>query len=133
MTGRKSSFRRLRQRPFRNDPHYQSVSSLHLDLSTICVLPLRLCFRHDIVPILPGRFVGFAHTEGEVHIVNSGAWISCPGKISSYCLPISGAQAILLISGQDNTNAECLIGYVPTLFNGNAGNHVGEYRFAMAP
>ncbi|RXW16318.1 hypothetical protein EST38_g9541 [Candolleomyces aberdarensis] len=62
---------------------------------------------HDIVPILPGRFVGYAHTEGEVHIVKSGAWVSCPG--------------------QDNTNAECLIGYVPTLFNGNAGNHLGPY------
>ncbi|KAJ2913348.1 hypothetical protein MD484_g7062, partial [Candolleomyces efflorescens] len=67
----------------------------------------RITNRRDIVPILPGRFVGFAHTRGEVHIVNSGAWISCPG--------------------QDNTNSECLIGYVPTLFNGNADDHVGPY------
>ncbi|KAJ2928530.1 hypothetical protein H1R20_g8554, partial [Candolleomyces eurysporus] len=68
---------------------------------------IRVTNLHDIVPILPGRFVGYAHTEGEIHIVKSGAWVSCPG--------------------QDNTNSECLIGYVPTLFNGNAGNHLGPY------
>lgn len=63
--------------------------------------------RDDIVPILPGRSLGFAHTEGEIHIVNSGAWKNCPG--------------------QDNTNAECTIGYVPNIFEGDANDHGGPY------
>ena len=39
--------------------------------------------RDDLVPILPGRGVGYAHTEGEIHIVNSNAWVSCPGQWNS--------------------------------------------------
>ncbi|RDB18514.1 Lipase [Hypsizygus marmoreus] len=61
----------------------------------------------DIVPIVPGRFLGFHHPKGEKHIVNSGAWINCPG--------------------QDNTNGECTIGYVPNLLAGDPGDHSGPY------
>ncbi|KAF9466208.1 lipase class 3 family protein [Collybia nuda] len=61
----------------------------------------------DIVPIVPGRFLGFAHPKGEKHIVDSGAWIDCPG--------------------QDNTNAQCTIGYVPNIFSGDTGDHSGPY------
>ncbi|TFK39674.1 lipase [Crucibulum laeve] len=63
--------------------------------------------KDDIVPILPGRFLNFDHTEGEVHIVDNGSWISC--------------------SGQDNTNSECTIGYVPDLLSGNTDDHGGPY------
>ncbi|KAF5379409.1 hypothetical protein D9615_006490 [Tricholomella constricta] len=61
----------------------------------------------DIVPIVPGRFLGFAHPKGEKHIVNSNAWINCPG--------------------QDNTDSQCTIGYVPNIFAGDTGDHSGPY------
>ncbi|RDB18531.1 Lipase [Hypsizygus marmoreus] len=61
----------------------------------------------DIVPIVPGRFLGFAHPKGEKHIVDSNAWIDCPG--------------------QDNTNSQCTIGYVPNIFSGDTGDHSGPY------
>ncbi|OJT05267.1 Lipase [Trametes pubescens] len=34
----------------------------------------------DFVPILPGRFLGYHHTSGEVHIQDSGSWTVCPGE-----------------------------------------------------
>ena len=39
--------------------------------------------KKDMVPILPGRFLGFHHPSGEIHIQESGDWLSCPGKHSS--------------------------------------------------
>ncbi|GLB41588.1 putative alpha beta-hydrolase [Lyophyllum shimeji] len=63
--------------------------------------------KRDIVPIVPGRFLGFHHPKGEKHIVDSGAWIDCPG--------------------QDNTDAQCTIGYVPNVFDGASGDHAGPY------
>ena len=33
----------------------------------------------DPVPILPGRFLGFHHPSGEVHITDSNVWEACPG------------------------------------------------------
>ncbi len=36
--------------------------------------------KEDIVPILPGRFLGYHHPSGEIHIVDSGSWLSCPGE-----------------------------------------------------
>ncbi|KAF5379506.1 hypothetical protein D9615_006489 [Tricholomella constricta] len=60
----------------------------------------------DIVPIVPGRFLGFAHPNGEKHIVNSGAWLNCPGH--------------------DNTDSQCTIGYVPNIFAGDTGDHGGK-------
>lgn len=35
--------------------------------------------KKDLVPILPGRFLGFHHPSGEVHIQESNAWVACPG------------------------------------------------------
>ncbi|KAF8625011.1 hypothetical protein AX15_005596, partial [Amanita polypyramis BW_CC] len=32
----------------------------------------------DPVPIVPGRFLGYHHPSGEVHISESGSWESCP-------------------------------------------------------
>jgi len=63
--------------------------------------------KHDAVPILPGRFLGFRHPGGEIHIESSGSWASCPG--------------------QDNTNEQCTIGYVPNIFSGVLGDHSGPY------
>jgi hypothetical protein len=68
----------------------------------------RITNRKDPVPILPGRFLGFAHTSGEVHIDDpSGTWYSCPG--------------------QDNTSQYCTIGDTPNVFVANTDNHSGPY------
>ncbi|THH17778.1 hypothetical protein EW146_g3101 [Bondarzewia mesenterica] len=63
--------------------------------------------KEDPVPILPGRFLGFHHPAGEVHIMDSNAWVSCPG--------------------QDNTSTECIVGDVPNIFDGDESNHSGPY------
>ncbi|KDQ26489.1 hypothetical protein PLEOSDRAFT_1044280 [Pleurotus ostreatus PC15] len=62
----------------------------------------------DIVPIVPGRFLGFHHPKGEVHVRNSdSAWVSCPG--------------------QDSTAAGCTIDEVPNIFSSNSGDHFGPF------
>ncbi|KAG6909905.1 hypothetical protein DXG01_014425 [Tephrocybe rancida] len=61
----------------------------------------------DIVPIVPGRSLGFAHVNGEKHILDSLAWVDCPG--------------------QDNTDSQCTIGYVPNILSGDSGDHGGPY------
>ncbi|KAI0667866.1 lipase [Trametes maxima] len=62
----------------------------------------------DLVPILPGRFLGYHHPSGEIHIQDSGSWAACPG--------------------QDNTSTQCIVGDVPTIFQGNPANHNGPYQ-----
>lgn len=64
--------------------------------------------KKDIVPTLPGRLLGYAHTRGEKHIINAGSWVAC--------------------EGQDNSDSSCIVGAVPTLFNGNPDDHVGPYE-----
>ncbi|TFK88234.1 lipase [Polyporus arcularius HHB13444] len=63
--------------------------------------------KEDIVPILPGRFLGYHHPSGEIHIVDSGSWLSCPG--------------------QDNTSDQCIVGDVPNIFDGDSSDHDGPY------
>ena len=63
--------------------------------------------REDPIPILPGRFLGFAHPVGEVHIQDSGSWDACPG--------------------QDNPSTLCIVGDVPTVLEGHISDHLGPY------
>ncbi|TFK17669.1 lipase [Coprinopsis marcescibilis] len=67
----------------------------------------RINNKDDIVPIVPGRFLDFSHTAGEIHIVNNNNWISCPGT--------------------DNTNSQCTIGYVPNVLAGTLNDHSGPF------
>ncbi|KAK0462420.1 lipase [Desarmillaria tabescens] len=67
--------------------------------------------KKDFVPILPERFLGFAHCSGEKHINDSSVWINCPG--------------------QDNESNQCVVGEVPTILLGNAGDHDGPYDGVM--
>ncbi|KAL0953903.1 hypothetical protein HGRIS_005070 [Hohenbuehelia grisea] len=67
----------------------------------------RINNREDPVPILPGRFLGFHHPSGEVHIQDSGVWDSCPG--------------------QDNTSNLCTTGDVGNIFEGSTSDHEGPY------
>lgn len=62
----------------------------------------------DLVPILPGRFLGFVHPSGEKHIVAAGSWYACVG--------------------QDNTSTDCSTGAVPNIFDGNTDDHLGPYE-----
>ncbi|KAH9927058.1 lipase [Amylocystis lapponica] len=62
----------------------------------------------DPIPILPGEFLGFVHPSGEVHIEDSGEWANCPG--------------------QDNPSTQCIVGDVPTIFEGDESNHDGPYN-----
>ena len=61
----------------------------------------------DVVPIVPGKVFGYVHPSGEVHIQDSGSWVAC--------------------SGQDNPSDFCIVGDVPTVFQGNISNHDGPY------
>ncbi|KAI0332705.1 lipase [Cubamyces sp. BRFM 1775] len=64
--------------------------------------------KEDFVPIMPGRFLGYVHPSGEVHIQDSGAWEACPG--------------------QDNTSDLCIVGDVPNIFEGDESDHDGPYN-----
>ncbi|TFK47200.1 alpha/beta-hydrolase [Heliocybe sulcata] len=61
----------------------------------------------DYIPILPGRFLGFVHPSGEVHIQDSGSWDACPG--------------------QDNPSTLCIVGDVPEIWDGHESDHDGPY------
>ncbi|TFK48689.1 alpha/beta-hydrolase [Heliocybe sulcata] len=63
----------------------------------------------DIVPIVPGRFLGFSHVAGEVHIVSPGDAVSCPGD-------------------DDATDDQCTIQTVPNIFDGDILDHLGPYE-----
>ena len=64
--------------------------------------------KEDIVPILPGMFLGYHHPSGEVHIMDSGGWVACPG--------------------QDNESDECIVGDVANIFEGDESDHDGPYN-----
>ncbi|KAF8872862.1 lipase [Infundibulicybe gibba] len=55
--------------------------------------------RKDLVPIIPGRRLGFRHPKGERHIQSSGSWTVCPG--------------------QDDTRSQCTRGSVPSIHAGS--------------
>lgn len=68
----------------------------------------RINNRKDPIPIVPGRFMGFVHPSGEVHIQGaSGAWVACPG--------------------QDDTSSLCSVGDVPHVLLGDILDHLGPY------
>lgn len=66
----------------------------------------------DIIPIVPGRFLGFQHVHGEVHIVSPGDAVACPGD-------------------DDATDAQCTISTVPDVPLvpvTNILDHLGPYE-----
>ncbi|KAF9456174.1 Alpha/Beta hydrolase protein [Collybia nuda] len=70
--------------------------------------------KSDLVPEFPDRILGYVHPKGELHIVNSGAWVDCPG--------------------QENNNGQCTNGYAPNIIFGaigellaNQDQHGGPY------
>jgi hypothetical protein len=67
----------------------------------------------DLIPIVPGRFLGFEHPVGEVHITSDdstqGTWYGCSGE-------------------DDATDSQCEISSVPNIFEGNILDHLGPYN-----
>ncbi|KAL6303473.1 alpha/beta-hydrolase [Sparassis latifolia] len=63
----------------------------------------------DIVPIVPGRFLGFLHPHGEVHIIAPDDAVSCPGD-------------------DDGTEEQCTDLSVPNILDGNIVDHLGPYQ-----
>ncbi|GJJ11323.1 hypothetical protein Clacol_005555 [Clathrus columnatus] len=64
--------------------------------------------KEDVVPILPGIFLGFQHPHGEIHIDDNGVWNAC--------------------AGDDNDSDLCSTGDVPTIFEGDISDHDGPYN-----
>ncbi|KAG2037861.1 Alpha/Beta hydrolase protein [Suillus americanus] len=69
----------------------------------------RINHKKDIVPIVPGRELGFSHVHGEVHIISEGDAVQCPGD-------------------DDATDLRCTMRSVPSLFLGNIVDHLGPYQ-----
>lgn len=63
--------------------------------------------QRDVVPIVPGRFLGFVHPSGEVHIQDDNSWDACPG--------------------QDNDSDLCSTGDVANVLVGKVSDHDGPY------
>lgn len=64
---------------------------------------------HDPVPTVPGRFLGFSHPSGEIHIDGSGNAHSCPGA-------------------DDGSDSSCSDSVVSNLFKSNILDHLGGYQ-----
>ena len=69
--------------------------------------------KHDPVPILPGRFLGYHHPSGEIHIEASNEWDAC--------------------SGQDNPSKLCIVGAVPSVLFSKTKDHDGPYDGISMP
>ncbi|KAK0504705.1 alpha beta-hydrolase [Armillaria luteobubalina] len=70
---------------------------------------MRINNERDLIPILPGRGLGYAHPEGEIHILQPGSAVACPGN-------------------DDATDSQCQIETVPNIFVGNILDHLGPYE-----
>ncbi|KIY63330.1 lipase [Cylindrobasidium torrendii FP15055 ss-10] len=64
--------------------------------------------KDDLVPIIPGRGLGYHHPSGEVHITDDDVWNACPG--------------------QDSEADGCTIDDVPNVLVGDVGDHKGPYN-----
>ncbi|KAF9566678.1 alpha/beta-hydrolase [Agrocybe pediades] len=69
----------------------------------------RINNEQDLIPIVPGRFLGFSHPHGEIHILSPGNAVACSGD-------------------DDATDSQCTISSVPNVFSGNILNHLGPYQ-----
>ena len=79
----------------------------------------------DVIPILPGRFLGFAHPHGEVHIISPGNAVACSGKRANVTKGIESKPKFNSCSGDDDaTDPQCQIESVPNILQGNILNHV---------
>jgi len=69
---------------------------------------IRVNHNLDPIPIVPGRWMGYSHVAGEIHIDGSNGWNSC--------------------SGNDSTERGCTIYNVPNIFVSDILDHLGAYQ-----
>ena len=69
---------------------------------------VRINNKKDPVPIVPGRFMGFLHPHGEIHIKGGEEAYSCPGNDVA-------------------TDSQCTISQVPNIAASNVLDHLGPY------
>ncbi|OJT09887.1 Lipase [Trametes pubescens] len=70
---------------------------------------VRINNEKDLVPIVPGRFLGFQHPHGEIHIVSPGNAVACAGD-------------------DDGDDKTCTDKTVPNILFGDILNHLGPYE-----
>ncbi|KAH9854697.1 alpha/beta-hydrolase [Lenzites betulinus] len=70
---------------------------------------VRINNEKDLIPIVPGRFLGFEHPHGEIHITAPGSAVSCAGD-------------------DDGDDKTCSDKTVSNIFFGNILNHLGPYE-----
>jgi hypothetical protein len=63
---------------------------------------------HDPIPTVPGRFLGFSHPSGEIHLVDDGPILKCAGR-------------------DDGDDKECSDKAVSNILFGNILDHLGPY------
>lgn len=54
--------------------------------------------KKDPIPILPGRFLGYHHPSGEIHIGSDSVWSACPGLCQFQTSRMYGTERHLLLS-----------------------------------
>ena len=84
--------------------------------------------RHDPVPIVPGRLLGFRHPRGEVHIELDGHAVTCPGERSSFLVIPSSYLFLLYLGADDGKDPQCSDRMVPNIEEGNIIDHLGPYH-----
>jgi predicted lipase len=67
--------------------------------------------KKDPLPIVPAISLGYNQVIGEIHIQDSGAWISCPGE--------------------DNGDRRCSVGTVTSINDATFSDHPGPYNGVM--
>jgi hypothetical protein len=71
----------------------------------------RINHDHDPIPTVPGRFLGFQHPSGEIHLSDDGPITTCLGE-------------------DDGTDAACSDDVVSNLLKSNILDHLGPYGSA---
>ena len=66
----------------------------------------------DFVPIIPWEFMGYSQVHGEIHIIEPGYAVFCPGD-------------------DDDTDAQCTDKTVPNIIEGSFDAHFGPYNGVM--
>lgn len=83
------------------------VDAMH-NANSVTVTVTHINNKKDPIAVVPGRFLGFTHPAGEVHIQDSGgSWVSCPGH--------------------DNPSQLCSVGDVSNVIQSNILDHLGPY------
>ena len=70
---------------------------------------VRIDNEKDPIPIVPGRFLGFQHPHGEIHIVSPGEAYACSPD-------------------DDATDSQCTISQVPNVADSDILDHLGPYE-----